>query len=136
MKNKENEYMDVMTTIDNLKIAPSWKEKFKAISEAGPVGGGFGHEFENKAKYKALPFWTKFSGWGLLFGIFFYLFKGMWKKAISIMALMIVIEILIELFPKNDILVFASYILPTIIVFAQANIDYYRKMVLGENFWW
>jgi len=37
---------------------------------------------------------------------------------------------------SRDIFAFASYIVPTVVAFAQANIDYYRKVVLDEKFWW
>ena len=79
--------MDVQSQINSLNIVPSWKQKFLAISESKPVGGGIGHEFGDREKYKALPFWTKFSIWGLLFGALFYFFKGMWKKGLALIGL-------------------------------------------------
>ena len=132
--------MDVVSRINELHIAPSWKQKFLAISESKPIGGGWAHEFEDKAAYKALPFWTKFSVWGLLFGALFYFFKGMWKKALALIAMSIGLTILSEIFGEGstgrDIFALASLIMPIVAAFAQANIDYYRKIVLGEDFWW
>ena len=124
--------MDVISKINELQIAPSWKQKFLAISESKPFGGGLVHEFGDKAKYKALPFWTKFSVWGLLIGVLFYFFKGMWKKGLVLMAVNVLVVVLSEAIPALALLLY----LPMVIAFAQANIDYYRKMVLGEDFWW
>ena len=132
--------MDVQSQINSLNIVPSWKQKFLAISESKPVGGGIGHEFGDREKYKALPFWTKFSIWGLLFGALFYFFKGMWKKGLALIGLNIGLAVLSGMFSEGsgsgDIFVFASYALHIVAAFAQANIDYYRKVVLNENFWW
>lgn len=132
--------MDVLSQINSLNITPSWKQKFLAISESKPIAGGWSHEFDDKEKYKALPFWTKFSIWGLLFGALFYFFKGMWKKGLALIGLNIGLVILSEMFGEDsggrDIFLFASYTVPIIAAFAQANIDYYRKVVLNEDFWW
>jgi len=121
--------------IEALVIVPSWKEKFLAIAETKPIGGGWAPEFGDKAKYKALPFWTKYSVYGLLFSIFFYLSKGMWKKAILIVvAYTIVQQVAISL--DSVPLFFGSIILGVLIPTINGNIDYYRKVVLGEDFWW
>ncbi len=127
--------MDERETIEALRIIPKWKEKFLAISETKPLGGGMAPQFEDKVKYKALPFWTKYSAWGLVFGIFFYFFKGMWKKALLILGLTIVLSIVAESIHSAP-LMFASYVMPVIITLVHGNIDYYRKVVLGEDFWW
>jgi hypothetical protein len=131
-----DDYKMIRLMGDGISISQNWKEKFKAIAETNPIVGGWAHEFEDKAKYKALPFWTKFSVWGLIFGIFFYLFKGMWKKALSVVGIIMVLSVLEEAFPNNKILAMGSYIIPGVIFFIQGNIDYYRKVVLGEDFWW
>jgi hypothetical protein len=129
--------MDVSEKIESLRVTPSWKEKFKAIAETKPIGGGLKPEFEDEGKYKTLPFWTKFSAWGLLFGALFYFFKGMPKKGIVLIAMAIILpSVIVAIFPQNGILLFGAYILPTVAAFAHANIDYYRKLVLGEDFWW
>lgn len=127
--------MDERETIEALRIIPKWKEKFLAISETKPLGGGWTPEFEDKAKYKDLPFWTKYNAWGLLFGVLFYFFKGMWKKGLLILGLTIVLSTIANA-THNGGLLFVSYVMPSLIVIIHSNIDYYRKIVLGEDFWW
>lgn len=128
--------MEVVEKIEALDVSQAWKEKFKAIAETGPKFGGAAPTFEDQVKYKALPFWTKFSIWGMIFGIFFYLFKGMWKKGLSVFGIVMALSVLADAFPDNKILAMGSYIIPMVIFFVQGNTDYYRKAVLGEDFWW
>ncbi|MBL0089748.1 MAG: DUF2628 domain-containing protein [Ideonella sp.] len=88
-----------------------------------------------------LPFGERstltFNGWGFFFGPFYYLAKGMWKKGLSLFGVVVVLLIVGEAiasamhWPDG----FLSVIGP--VVFAvRANIDYYKKMVLGDNGWW
>jgi hypothetical protein len=60
----------------------------------------------------------------------------MWKKALSVVGIIMVLSVLEEAFPNNKMLAMSSYIIPAVIFFVQGNIDYYRKVVLGEDFWW
>jgi len=78
-----------------------------------------------------------FNIWGFVFGPFYYLAKGMWKKAITLSAVSAVLGFVLEVvvlalhWPDG----FLSFIAPAIFA-TRATVDYYKKMVLGDNGWW
>jgi len=65
-------------------ISDSWKIKFELIEKAGGV---------KLPNAKNLPFGermkVRFNVWGFLFGPFYYLVKGMWKKAVTLFGISI-----------------------------------------------
>lgn len=113
-------------------IDPKWRLKFELMEKAG------GPKFP---RIKELSFGERmkvvFSIWGFLLGPFYYLAKGMWKKAISLTAvvfvLILLLEKILEAFDLPEAI--TSFIGPAIFA-TRANIDYYKKMILGENGWW
>lgn len=129
--------MENIQSIDELQVSFSWKEKFKAIATTEPKGDIPAPKFNNMAKYKALPFFTKYNLWAFFFSWLYYFLKGMPKKGMIIFALTIVLQFIGEnLNSGGEFLIILSILLPAAVGFAQANVDYYRKMVLNENFWW
>lgn len=123
--------------INTLSVDEKWKEKFRAISESGPIGNIPAPKFENEAKYKELPFFTKYNLLGFLFSWLYYLIKGMPKKAISIFLLTVFLQVLEEnLQAGQTFFAILSILLPAAIGFAHSNIDFYRTKVLNEDFWW
>jgi hypothetical protein len=120
--------------IDELPVSDSWKTKFHLMEKAGGV---------KMPHFKALSFGERMKvGFGILpflFGPFYYLAKGMWKKAISLFVVclvaIVILEIVLEMaglgrFSKS--LVYGA----GAVYASRANIDYYKKMVLGQNGWW
>ena len=77
-----------------------------------------------------------FNTWGFLFGPFYYLFKGMWKKSITmtvgVLGFAVVVEII---FGNSKIINMLLSMLGPFIFGTRANIDYYKKMVLKSNSW-
>ncbi len=123
--------------INSLDVSEKWKDKFKAISEAGPIGDIPKPKFENEARYKELPFFTKYNLWGFFFTWLYYLLKGMPKKGISIFLLAVFLQVLAEnLHAGQTFFAILSILLPAGVGFAHSNIDYYRTKVLKEDFWW
>jgi hypothetical protein len=113
-------------------ISDSWKTKFELFEKAGGV---------KLPNAKNLPFGERmkvvFNVWGFLFGPFYYLVKGMWKKAVSLLGISILIIVILEVICQvlgisDGITNFvASAIFAT-----RANIDFYKKVKLGDNGWW
>ena len=121
--------------IDNLDVSDAWKQKFRAIHRAG---GPSLPDFKKLTpeERKAVP---TFSILAFFFGPFYYLFKGMWRKAITLFVLSVIGIVILD-----TVMTFAGLVEYTRATgFAAAaayavlaNRDYYRKMVLGQNGWW
>lgn len=79
----------------------------------------------------------KLNGWAFLFGPFYYAAKGMWKTALSLLGLAIVIlfggaVVLEAMGISPDLLLLVG---PAIFM-GQANVSYYRRVKEGLNRWW
>lgn len=115
-------------------VSESWKKKFALIEKAGGP---------KLPKIRDLSFAERMAAFNWLGGIFcwiYYLIKGMWRKAITLTVLCVVVSLILDLvlsvagFPKlADKLVM---VLPIAIFGTRANIDFYKKVVLGDNGWW
>jgi len=126
--------MDINAKIDSLDVSDGWKAKFRILAEAEVISFGLIPKFRNDEIYKQAPITTKMNFWALLFGIFYYITKGMWKKGIVLLVIAIGIVIVItELF--GDSIGNSAGFGTSALFAAYANFDYYRKMVLGEDFW-
>jgi hypothetical protein len=101
-----------VSAIDSLPVSDSWKRRFKVMHKAG---GPSLPRFRNLApdERKAL---SPFNVLAFLFGPFYYAFKGMWRKGLTLFVLCCIGGVILD----------ASL----------ANRDYYSKMVLGHNGWW
>ncbi len=120
--------------IDNLTVSDKWKERFRAIKLAG------GPKLPN---FKTLPKEQRrkamsFNILAFLFGPFYYVAKGMWKKGLALFLMLFLIAILLGLgleyigygkFAKS-----LGYGISAIFAL-RANLDYYKKMVLKNNGW-
>ena len=118
--------------INSLDISDSWKTKLLTIDRAKPINLGLVPKFENQ---KELNFGVKFNFLAFFFSIIYYAIKGMWKKAIAILGLNIVLVIIVSMINPN----FAQFVGFGIAGLAagMANNDFYRFKVLDEgNFWW
>lgn len=120
--------------IEALPVSNSWKQKFHLLEKAG------GPRLPNlKALSAGERFKIVFNILAFLFGPLYYLAKGMWRKALSMFGACFVVIVLIgvalDLVGLGRIANGMGY--GAAAVFAiRANIDYYKKMVLGENGWW
>ena len=120
--------------IESLPVSNSWKQKFRLLEKAGGP---------KQPNLKALSFGERFkiafNVLAFLFGPFYYLAKGMWKKGLALfgacVAAIVVIGFALDLVGLTKIADALGYGAAAIFA-ARANIDYYKKMVLGENGWW
>ena len=121
--------------IDSLSVSDAWKRKFKAIQKAG--GPGLPHlKTLSKEDRKAVPM---FNILGFLFGPFYYVAKGMWKKGITLFVLgFAVIFVLILVLEALGLtkLTTALNVAMGALYAVLADRDYYKKMVLRQNGWW
>src|SRR3954466_4715595 len=117
--------------IESLDVSETWKKRFRIIKQAGGPG---------MPNLKNLPFRERrgagFNIVAFLFGPFYYLSKGMWRKAITLflvlMVALLVIDAGLELMGLGRYGKALGY--GAAAVFAvRANIDYYKKMVLRDN---
>lgn len=115
-------------------LSPAWRARFALIDKAGDP---------SLPGVKTLPVSERFklmNWWALFFGAFYYIAKGMWRKAISLSVALSIAFLLLELFMAalampdagNGIATGAAAALFGI----RANIDYYKKIVLRQNGWW
>ena len=120
--------------IDGLPVSDAWKAKFQLIEKAGGV---------KLPQFKALTTGERmklgFSVLAFLFGPFYYLSKGMWKKAISLfvvcVAVVVVLQFVLGMMGLGRFSGSLGYGVAAIFA-ARSNIDYYKKMVLRQNGWW
>ena len=120
--------------IDELPVSDTWKTKFMLMEKAGGV---------KMPQHKALSTGERmkisFNVLAFLFGPFYYLAKGMWKKAITLfvvsVAIVVILEIALEMAGLGRFGKALTYGVAAVYA-VRANIDYYKKMVLGQNGWW
>ncbi len=123
-------YSNEGVDVESLKVSSRWRRRFHLIKAAGGIGNaGFGT--------------SGFNVLGFLVGPIYYLFKGMWKKAIGLFALMMginiafgIVVLVLGIPPGIDRPLSIMLSLCFSITFAlRANIDYYKKKILNDNSW-
>lgn len=119
-------------TDDLTSISDSWRKKFELIEKAGGV------KMPNK---KNLSFGEilkiRFNIFGFIGGAIYYLYKGMWRKGISLAVVSWVAFFVLDAFHRATGLGgITSLFVYNIIFGSMANIDYYKKIKLSENGWW
>lgn len=122
-------------SIELESITDSWKMKFELLEKVGGV---------KMPNIKNLPFGERmkvflnmFNIWAFIFCPFYYFAKGMWKKAISLFGVSILIIVILEAICQaigfSDSI--TEIVGPTIFG-SRATFDYYKKVKLGDNNWW
>lgn len=118
-----------------LPVSAKWQTRFRAIQRAGgaqmpdlkPLSAA---ERRAAVSLNILAF---------LFGPIYYACKGMWKKALTLFlvgALIVIgLGLVLDHFGYQKIANALGYGVAALFA-VRANIDYYKKMVLGDNGWW
>lgn len=131
----EDRLLDTEEHIDDLPVSEVWKKKFKAMRKAGGPGMKNLNSL-SKAERKDLG---SFNVVAFLFGPFYYMAKGMWRRGILLFAVcvaaVIVIDIALGLIGLEKFGKALGYGVAGVFA-VRANADYYKKMVLGDNGWW
>src|SRR5690606_29033991 len=118
------------STGQTVEVSETWKRRFAIIEKAGGPKLPKYRALERKERHE-----IAFNVWAGFLGPFYYLAKGMWKKALVLTPLVIIVAIIVEyLFT----LVFSDptmgrTVAPFVAGFGiwgpRANKDYYRKVV-------
>lgn len=118
--------------IEALNVSASLKRKLHIVQDKikEPIAGIPDYDLPFTGKLKVYNWWAFF------FGIFYYLLKGMWKKAIIIFAAAFILMGLTTAFNFSDALFFGLQVGFCTLLAISANYDIYRKEVLKEDFWW
>lgn len=112
-----------------------WQKRFALIERAGGL---------KLTKLKDLSFFERtactFNLLAGLFGPFYYIAKGMWKKGLAYWGLgiagILVLETLVTVAGFGHLLSRVHYTGAWVALFAMmANRDYYKKVMLGDNGW-
>jgi hypothetical protein len=125
-------------TDDLSGLSEIWRRRFAAIEKAG------GEE----VRWWRLPHARQLTGedrrlillnvWGFVFGPFYYLFLGMWRRAITLTLVVLVIDLILGM--AGDALNFPIdgyiWIVSSVLFSQSANRDYFRKTVLKRREWW
>ncbi|WP_417276524.1 DUF2628 domain-containing protein [Castellaniella sp.] len=114
------------------EISKGWQKRFSLVEKAG---GPKLKEARN------LPFGERcsvsFSFLAFFFGPIYYLIKGMWRKAITLLGIglvaVIVLEFVLGLFNLPSEII-SSFVIPMIFA-TRAVPDYYKKVVEGKDDW-
>jgi uncharacterized membrane protein YvbJ len=114
------------------EISQAWKKTFALLEKAGGPQLPKIRELVFGERFKVI-----FNVWAFLFGPFYYFAKGMWKKAIVLFAMcmvgIVILSLICEAVGISDAI--TTFIAPAIFA-RRANIDFYKKIVLGDNGWW
>lgn len=115
-------------------VSPAWRRRFALIEKAGGP---------KLPQYKQLSLRERLqlvSYLGLLLGPFYYLAKGMWRKALTLTAIGLVVGLVLEPvitsvgLSEGSAYRMSSMVVPAICA-TRANIDYYKKICLGQDGW-
>lgn len=114
-------------------VSESWIKVFNLIEEAGGV------KLPNARKLKVFDrVRVGVSFLGFLFGPIYYLFKGMWQKAITLtlitMGIFTFVIIGLEALGKPEIINSLNFI-SGILFGVRGKTDYYKKVRLKDNGW-
>lgn len=117
--------------IDRLNIDESWKKRFTLIDKYYIDGCWYKPTDEfNSGIYNTIVFNFGTFISAVLLGVFYYLFKGMWLKAIVYSIIILILDmILLTLIPSLGATVYT--LCGIFAVFAP--FDYYRLKVLGKQ---
>jgi len=119
---------------EEAELSALWRIRFDLVEKAGGPG---------RPLFKQLRFGERFrlgfNLWAWLFGPFYYVAKGMWRKAVSVTCLSLAVTVFMSALAPDGGLEFLNVALNTVLgvwLVLNANINYYKKVVLGDNGWW
>lgn len=118
------------------KLPLVWKDKFALIDHAG------GASLPQLAQLP-LPARVRIhcNVFAMLFGLLYYVCKGMWKRGISLALLMVALTFIllwsaVMLDVSTELAHNAATGISALLYAWRANIDYYKYAVLGDDSWW
>jgi len=123
---------------DRAGLSEKWQRRFVAIEKAGGEHTRWWRWPEAKQLTSKERRLIRSNLWAFVFGPFYYLYLGLWRKAITLTLVALVIDLILGMagdalnVPVDNFLWIVSAVM-----FKQcANVDYYRKIVLKRREWW
>jgi hypothetical protein len=116
------------------ELSALWRIRFDLVEKAG----GPKVPLLNRLRF-GQRFRLGFNLWALLFGPLYYVAKGMWRKALATLCLSLAVFIFIRVLAPDGALDSLGKAMQTTIgawYILTANVNYYKKVVLGDNGWW
>jgi hypothetical protein len=127
-------YLSEAVDIDSLRVSGTWKARFKAIHKAG--GPKLPYFSRLTLRERLSAYFNVLAG---LFGPFYYISKGMWRKGLALFGAAFVAVLILKSIFEALGYPFLTQILAYgvgAVFAARGNIDYYKKMVLKDESWW
>lgn len=119
-------------------LSAKWRQRFAAIGKAGGESVRWWRWPNAKELTRREKRLITSNLWAFVFGPFYYVYLGMWRKAITLSLLALVIDAILGM--AADVLnvpVDGFLWIVSAVMFKQcANVDYYRKTVLKRREWW
>ena len=122
--------------IDALPISEGLKKKLHFVHD-NLKGIKFGCPYYGKISFSENL--SQFNIFAFLFTVFYYLVKGMWRKALVLLLIHIVLQVLVTLILPWQYQGLGSLLCVMAIASIAASsayCDLYRKYVLKQEFWW
>lgn len=125
------------SVVDVSLYPEKWRQRFAVIEKAGGERVRWWRWPERKQLTGKERRQITSNLWAFVFGPFYYLYLGMWRKAITLSLVALVIDaILIVAGDTLGVPVERFLWVVSAIIFSQcANVDYYRKAVLKRREW-
>lgn len=116
-------------------LSLDWKSTFASLQKGGGVDLPQSIELTLSERSRVL-----FNVWAFLFGPLYYLAKGMWKKALSLSAIALTLYLALNwvlglLGLGASKFATLSVLIGPALFATRANVDYFKKMVLGDKGW-
>lgn len=124
-------------SIDEGGYPEKWRQRFAVIEKAGGEHVRWWRWPEGKQLTGREKRLITSNLWAFVFGPFYYLYLGMWRKAITLSLLALAIDAILSVagdalgVPVDRFL----WVVSAIIFRQCANVDYYRKAVLKRREW-
>lgn len=117
-----------------IPLSETWKVRFELIEKAGGDRLPYIERLTAKERIQ-----VRFNGLAFLFGPFYYVAKGMWRRAITILAVAFVfsapLTLIFRVLGLEDMERAITLAVSAVFAF-KANLDYYFFAKLGKKLWW
>lgn len=119
----------------NISLPPAWQKRFEFFNTYGLPNS----TPESKAAYRALPFGTKLrissNFLAFVFGPIYFFVKGMWRKALTLLGIGLVVSVLVFVLNVSDGMVRGAGIVVAALAMTTANFAYYLHVVRHSRSW-
>lgn len=110
-----------------------WKERFSFFSEYGSTWSRKGaEEITRMAVFERIKYILNF--WAFVFGPFYFMFLGLWKSAISLIAMSLIIIIVLDSILPESMQRFSG-IVSAVLFASTANYAYFLRRIKRIDSW-